>query len=197
MTLRALHWSPLPVFHESALVTESTKDTSVDRLSSVVCSATRDLSSVLHCLLPYYLQKPHRKMDSNSDVESDISFHSSSSSSSTDRDGQWPNRSLNPSLPELDPSDYENVEKFILLKQDQVRPSLFFPLRECSCDLCCSLHQMRKNREIPPGTVRLGHIPHAFAEEPLRKFFSQFGKIRRLNVFWPKKVCGQLCPAKC
>ena len=38
----------------------------------------------------------------------------------------------------------------------------------------------------------LGHIPHGFYEEEMRKYFSQFGRVTRLKLSRSKKVCLSL-----
>lgn len=38
------------------------------------------------------------------------------------------------------------------------------------------------------GVVYLGHIPHGFYEEEMKKYFSQFGTVTRLKLSRSKKV---------
>jgi nucleolar protein 15 len=40
------------------------------------------------------------------------------------------------------------------------------------------------------SVVYLGHIPHGFYEQELRKFFSQFGKVEKLKLVRSKKTGG-------
>ena len=48
---------------------------------------------------------------------------------------------------------------------------------------------LQLKEEEPPGVVYVGHIPHGFFEEQMRKYFSQFGTVTRLKLSRSKKVC--------
>jgi len=39
------------------------------------------------------------------------------------------------------------------------------------------------------GVVYLSHIPEGFCEEEMNSYFSQFGRVTRLNLVRSKKVC--------
>ncbi len=39
-----------------------------------------------------------------------------------------------------------------------------------------------------PGVVYVGRIPHGFYEQEMRKYFSQFGMVKRLRLARSKKV---------
>lgn len=39
------------------------------------------------------------------------------------------------------------------------------------------------------GVVYLSHIPDGFYEEEMNSYFSQFGRVTRLNLVRSKKVC--------
>lgn len=39
------------------------------------------------------------------------------------------------------------------------------------------------------GVVYLSHIPEGFCEEEINSYFSQFGRVTRLNLVRSKKVC--------
>lgn len=39
------------------------------------------------------------------------------------------------------------------------------------------------------GVVYLSHIPQGFYEEEMNSYFSQFGRVTRLNLVRSKKVC--------
>jgi len=41
---------------------------------------------------------------------------------------------------------------------------------------------------LHPGVVYVGHIPHGFYEEQMRKYFSQFGTVTRLKLARSRKV---------
>ena len=41
---------------------------------------------------------------------------------------------------------------------------------------------------LRPGVVYVGHIPHGFYEEEMRKYFSQFGTVTRLRLARSRKV---------
>jgi len=95
----------------------------------------------------------------DSDVESEAS---NESGSTVEEDVQWPSKASAPAPDQiaLDPGNQKEFEKFVRKKHEQIK----------------------KNQEAQPGVVYIGHVPHGFAEEPLRKFFSQFGKITRLKL---------------
>ncbi|OQV17519.1 putative MKI67 FHA domain-interacting nucleolar phosphoprotein [Hypsibius exemplaris] len=105
-------------------------------------------------------------MAADSDVESEVSF---ATSSTADEDVvQWPSSSAAraPEQIALDPGNQKEFEKFVKKKHEQIQ----------------------KDQESVRGVIYLGHVPHGFAEEPLRKFFSQFGKITRLKLSRSKKT---------
>jgi len=106
-------------------------------------------------------------MATDSDLDSEVSF---ATSSTADDDVSWPSNSAS-RAPEqmtlaLDPGNQKEFEKFVRKKHEQIK----------------------KDQESIPGVIYLGHVPHGFAEEPLRKFFSQFGKITRLKLSRSKKT---------
>jgi len=104
-------------------------------------------------------------MATDSDLESEVSF---ATSSTADDDVQWPSNSgaRAPEQIALDPGNQKEFEKFVRKKHEQIK----------------------KDQESIPGVIYLGHVPHGFSEEPLRKFFSQFGKITRLKLSRSKKT---------
>ena len=38
------------------------------------------------------------------------------------------------------------------------------------------------------GVIYLGHVPHGFYEEEMRKYFSQFGTVTKLKLYRSRKV---------
>lgn len=46
----------------------------------------------------------------------------------------------------------------------------------------------KKQKELIPGVIFLRNIPHGFYEEPLLKYFSQFGTVTRLRLSRNRKV---------
>jgi nucleolar protein 15 len=56
-----------------------------------------------------------------------------------------------------------------------------------------SKKKSKKSGSVPSdgsSVVYLGHIPHGFYEQELRKFFSQFGKLEKLKLVRSKKTGG-------
>ncbi|GAV05904.1 hypothetical protein RvY_15963 [Ramazzottius varieornatus] len=98
----------------------------------------------------------------DSDQESEMSLDTSSV---TDEDVQWPSEASTDQIA-LNPGNQKEFEKFVKKKHEQIK----------------------KDQESLPGVIYIGHVPHGFAEEPLRKFFSQFGKITRLKLSRSKKT---------
>lgn len=50
----------------------------------------------------------------------------------------------------------------------------------------------RVHKPIRKGIVYIGHIPHGFYEEQMKKYFKQFGKVTRVRVARSKRVCINL-----
>ena len=42
---------------------------------------------------------------------------------------------------------------------------------------------------LKAGIIYVGHIPHGFYEEEMKRFFSQFGHVKRVKLSRNKKVC--------
>ncbi|XP_055345494.1 MKI67 FHA domain-interacting nucleolar phosphoprotein-like [Paramacrobiotus metropolitanus] len=103
----------------------------------------------------------------DSDNESEISINSSSTAEDKDdvQSLQWPTKASVDQIA-LDPKNQSEFEKFVKKKHEQIK----------------------RDQETQPGVIYLGHVPYGFAEEPLRKFFSQFGKITRLKLSRSKKT---------
>ncbi|MBN3306561.1 MK67I protein, partial [Amia calva] len=48
----------------------------------------------------------------------------------------------------------------------------------------------KKDEDVTPGVIYLGHIPKGFFEPQIRKYFEQFGKVLRLRLSRSKKTGG-------
>lgn len=46
----------------------------------------------------------------------------------------------------------------------------------------------KKEEDTGPGTIYIGHIPHGFYENEMKKFFSQFGKITNIRLARSRKT---------
>lgn len=44
---------------------------------------------------------------------------------------------------------------------------------------------------LKPGVVYVGHIPHGFYEDEMKRYFSQFGHVKRVKLSRNKKVLYQ------
>ena len=126
------------------------------------------------------------KMATDSDQESEVSF---ATNSTVDEDVAWPSNSAAraPEQISLEHGDQKDFEKFVKKKHEQVSRRLICK-KSCSLTRETVFFQIKKDQESVRGVIYLGHVPHGFAEEPLRKFFSQFGKITRLKLSRSKKV---------